>query len=87
MVYFREQGSGDLLWQAPMNTLPRPDDTVGYVPEGETEVDTWYKVEAVRFQFDTAEGLLAPGPGMPPSVPWVNSFAYFVVIVEVSVIP
>ena len=48
VVCFRAEVGGALLWKARMNSIPRIDDTCVRIAD---EVETEYKVEAVRFEF------------------------------------
>ena len=81
-VTFRLEVSGEFLWRAPMGILPRVDDHVGHL-EGGAEVETWHKVESVKFEFDREES----GTYGDPPVEYGRDQSHFGVCVFVSEIP
>ncbi len=84
-VVFKLDGETEVLWRSTMAYVPRPNDLVGQIEDGETDVLTWYKVESVRFEFshDTADNYVAPGGG---NVPYVDPEDEYGVCVYVSVV-
>lgn len=80
-VHFRDVDTEELLWKAPMQILPRPDDLVGQL-KGQAEVVTWYKVETVKWIFDHAYGDYLDEQGQPQ--PHVAEREYFGVCILVS---
>lgn len=69
MVCFRLEGSMELLWKAPLEFLPQPNWHVGLLVDG--EVETWYKVEQVKCEFQVEIGEVG---GDPPQ-PWEAEYA------------
>ena len=81
IIIFRLEGTEEFLWKAPMLVLPRKNDLVGQL-KNQDDVADWYKVEAIRFEFDHAyEGSLDE-EGHP--VPFIAEREYFGVVVFVS---
>ena len=50
-VCFRLEGTMELLWRAPMKIIPGIDHQVGALIDG-SDVETWYKVEGYRWEFE-----------------------------------
>ena len=81
-VCFRLENTMELLWKSPMKLIPRPNDQVGHLANG--EVSTWYKVESVKFEFQDEEGEYIPEDGSPiPYVPERSDFGVCVIVSEV----
>ena len=59
-VCFRLEGTMELLWKSPMLILPRPNDLVGHRVNG--EIETWYKVESVKWEFEADESVTFGDP-------------------------
>ncbi len=85
-VVFKLDGQVEVLWRSTMAYVPRSDELVGQIEDGETAVLTWYKVESVRYEFthDAAGDFVAPGGG---ATPYVDSEDEYGVCVYVSVVP
>lgn len=56
MVEFRDEDTDELLWTAPMNSVPQEDDAVSYAVIGGSPTE--YKVEGVTYQFRAASPLV-----------------------------
>ncbi len=83
IVYFRLESTEEFLWKAPMQMLPAKNDLVGHL-HNEDDVEDWYKVEGIRFEFDhDYEPYIGPGGG---SVPYVAEHENFGVVVFVSLV-
>ncbi|KKN06685.1 hypothetical protein LCGC14_1074820 [marine sediment metagenome] len=50
-VTYRLEGTGELLWKAPQMMLLPPNSEVGHLKDGD-EVETWYKIESYKAEFD-----------------------------------
>ncbi len=50
-VTFRLQDTEEFLWRAPQEMLPQENHQVGHLNGGD-EVETWYKVEVVKWEYD-----------------------------------
>ncbi len=59
-VSFRLEGTMELLWKSPMLILPRPNDLVGHRVNG--EVETWHKVESVKWEFEADDSVTFGDP-------------------------
>ena len=83
-VVFKLDGQAEVLWRSTMAYVPRPDDLVGQIEDGETNVLRWYKVESVRFEFvhDPADNYIGPDGG---AMPYVDHEDEYGVCVYVSV--
>ncbi|KKL04528.1 hypothetical protein LCGC14_2615170 [marine sediment metagenome] len=82
IVSFLLEGTLELLWKSSMQHPPRVDELVGLLGDG--EVETWYKVEEVRYEFRYETSLA--GGGEIPEVPMVSEYARNAPIVVVSVV-
>jgi hypothetical protein len=82
IVTFRMEGTEELLWKAPMQFVPRMDELVGLLEN--SEVATWYKVEAVKYELRYEE--LDAGGGEIPEVPELAPYADCAVTVFVSAV-
>ena len=84
-VVFELDGQAGVLWRSTMAYVPRPDDLVGQVEDGETDVLIWYKVESVRYEFvhDVAGDYAGPGGG---AVSYTDPEDEYGVCVYVSVV-
>jgi hypothetical protein len=83
LVAFRLQSTDALLWKAPMQYVPRADELVGKVENG--DVATWYKVEQVKYELRYE--LLTPGGGETPENEVEAPYADVATTVLVSVVP
>ena len=83
-VTFFLEGTDEVLWKAPMEMLPRPNDKVGH-REDTGVVVKWYKVEGVNWEFEHEELAFH---GEPPDTPQpfpreVSQFGVYVYVSEV----
>ena len=60
-VAFLLEGTFELLWRAPMHIVPDIDHEVGHRVNG-GDVQTWYKVEGYKWEFEMETGTF----GNPP---------------------
>jgi hypothetical protein len=83
IVFFRLEGTLEFLWKAPMESPPSVNELVGLLVN--SEVETWYKVEEIRieFQYDEGEG----SGGEFPIDPWIAEYARNARTVIVSLVP
>ena len=77
-VVFRLEGTFAELWRAPMKMLPAVDHEVGHRVNG-NDVETWYKVEGYKWEFEAEQGEY----GEPPQ-PYMPDHSYFGVACIVS---
>ncbi len=83
-VTFLLEGTDEVLWKAPMEIIPRPNDRVGHQNHGST-VDTWYKVEKINWEFKREEPVFHGEPPDPPQ-PFPRDISQFGVYIYVSVV-
>ena len=83
-VCFLLEGTDEILWKAPMEIIPRPNDRVGHRNYGST-VDTWYKVEKISWEFEREEPVFHGEPLAPPE-PFPREVSQFGVYIYVSVV-
>ena len=83
-VTFLLEGTDEILWKAPMEIIPRPNDRVGHRNHGST-VDTWYKVEKINWEFEREEPVFHGEPPAPPE-PFPREISQFGVYIYVSVV-
>ena len=83
-VVFKLDGQAEVLWRSTMAYVPRPNDLVGQIEDGEPDVLIWYAVDSVRYEFvhDLADDYVGPGGG---AVPYVDPEDEYGVCVYVSV--
>ena len=60
-VTFRLENTLEFLWKAPMKILPSVDHQVGHRMNSDP-VETWYKVEAVKWEFEREQGEFGDPP-------------------------
>ena len=83
VVSFCLEGTLELLCKAPMLAPPPVDSLVGVLVDG--DVETWYKVEEIRYEF-LYETSMAGG-GEEPEVPVTSEYARNAPTAIVSLVP
>ncbi len=81
-VTFRLESTGEYLWRAPQQMIPLVDHQIGHL-NGSDDVAQWYKVEAVKWEYDRDPDVEF---GEPPQ-PSPSDKSYYGVCCLVSLIP